>query len=215
MVSGVNVIAVRVDNSHQPNSRWYSGSGIYRHVWLTLVNPVHVGHWGVYVTTPRVDSTSADVLVRTRIEDGASGARQGVLRSTILDGAGRDVAHLEAPFSVTAGQGQGLEQTLQVPSPSLWSVETPTQYTLRSEVVVGGRAVDVTTTHFGIRTIAFDKDRGFLLNGRRVKLRGVNLHGDGGGRRHRSPGTDLGRAAGRSQGHGRERHSHLPQPAGA
>ena len=180
LVSGVNVIAVRVDNSHQPNSRWYSGSGIYRHVWLTLVNPVHVGHWGVYVTTPRVDSTSADVLVRTRIEAGAFGVRQGVLRSTILDGAGRDVAHMEAPFSRDGGPRARPRADPPSPFPSLWSVETPTQYTLLSEVVVGGRAVDVATTHFGIRTIAFDKDRGFLLNGRRVKLRGVNLHGDGG-----------------------------------
>ena len=180
LVPGVNVVAVRVDNSLQPNSRWYTGSGIYRHVWLTLVDPLHVGHWGVYVTTPRADSAGAGVVVRTRVENDHGTARRGVLRSVVLDSAGREVARTETPLSAAAGQTVELEQHLQVESPRLWSVETPNLYTLRQEVLDGRRAADVTTTAFGIRMIAYDKDRGFLLNGVRVKMNGVNLHHDAG-----------------------------------
>ena len=180
LVPGVNVVAVRVDNSHQPNSRWYSGSGIYRHVWLTVADPLHVAHWGTYVTTPVADSASADVAIRTRVEDAGPAPRRGVLRSVALDGSGREIARTETPFDLAAGQQVDLEQRLRVPGPRLWSVETPYLYLLRSEVLVGARAVDAITTPFGIRTIAYDRDRGFLLNGRQVRMKGVNLHHDGG-----------------------------------
>jgi len=180
LVAGVNVVAVRVDNSRQPNSRWYSGSGIYRHVWLTVVDPLHVGHWGTYVSTPRADSTAADVVVRTRVENDGAAARAGALRSVALDAAGREVARAETVVAVEAGRSVEVEQRLRVSSPRLWSVETPHLYTLRSEVLDGARAADVVTTPFGIRTIRFDADSGFLLNGRRVKMLGVNLHHDGG-----------------------------------
>ena len=181
LAPGVNVVAVRVDNSLQPNSRWYTGSGIYRHVWLTLVAPLHVGHWGTSVTTLRADSAGADVVVKTRVENDHSTLRRGALRSIVLDGAGREAARTETPFSLAAGEKIELEQRLPVASPRLWSVEAPHLYALRSEVLDGARAADVATTTFGIRSIAWDKDRGFLLNGRRVKLRGVNLHHEAGG----------------------------------
>jgi beta-galactosidase len=180
LVPGVNTVAVRVDNSLQPNSRWYTGSGIYRHAWLTLVDPLHVGHWGTYVTTPGADSSGADVVVRTRVENDQVASRQGTLRSVVLDGAGREVARAESPFSAPAANNVDVEQRLRVGAPRLWSVESPSLYTLRSEVLDGARVVDATATPFGIRTIAYDKDRGFLLNGRRVKMNGVNLHHDGG-----------------------------------
>jgi beta-galactosidase len=181
LVPGVNVVAVRVDNSRQPNSRWYTGSGIYRHVWLSIVDRLHVGHWGTYLTTPRADSVGADVLVRTRVENGYAKQRRGVLRSLVLDSAGREVSRTESPFSLAAGEKVELEQQLQIVSPRLWSVGTPTLYRLRSEVRDGGRTADLVTSTFGIRSIAYDKDRGFLLNGRQVKMRGVNLHHDAGG----------------------------------
>lgn len=179
IVPGVNVVAVRVDNSAQPNSRWYSGSGIYRHVWLTLVAPVHVAHWGVYVTTPHADSAGADVVVRTRVENDQVGTRRGVLRAVVLDRDGREVARQDTPFSVNAADSTEVEQQLHISSPQLWSVETPTMYAVRTELLTA-RPADRLVTAFGIRTIAYDKDRGFLLNGRQVKLRGVNLHHDGG-----------------------------------
>ena len=180
LVAGVNVVAVRVDNSAQPNSRWYSGSGIYRHVWLTVVDRLHVGHWGTYVTTPQADSTGAVVAVRTRVENDNAAERRGTLRSVVLDPAGQEVARAETTFAVAAGEKVELDQRLQLATPRLWSVETPNLYSLRSEVLDGGRTADAPLTTFGIRTIAFDKDRGFLLNGRHVKMNGVNLHHDGG-----------------------------------
>ncbi len=180
LVPGINVIAVRVDNSRQPNSRWYSGSGIYRHVWLTVVDPLHVGHWGVAVTTPHVDSASAEVVIRTRVENDRRTERGGVLRSVILDAGGRELARTDATFSLAAGKNVEIEQRLQVRAPRFWSLETPALYALRSEVLDGSRSADVVTTPFGIRSIAYDKDRGFLLNGVRVKMKGVNLHHDAG-----------------------------------
>jgi beta-galactosidase len=180
LVPGINVVAVRVDNSLQPNSRWYSGSGIYRHVWLTIVDRLHVAHWGVSVTTPQVDTTGAVIVVHTSIESDYAAGRNGVLRTRILDRQGREVALTDATFSMAPGARNEVEHRLRVKEAQLWSVDSPTLYTVRSEIVVAGRVVDVTTTPFGIRTIAFDKDRGFLLNGQHVKLKGVNLHHDGG-----------------------------------
>jgi beta-galactosidase len=180
LVAGVNVVAVRVDNSRQPNSRWYTGSGIYRHTWLTLVDPLHVGHWGTYVTTPRVDSAAAEVVVRTRVENDHPAPRRVILRSLVLDGAGREVARADSFALLAGGQNVEIEQRLRVAAPRLWSVETPALYTLQSVVLSGTGTADSVTTTLGIRTIAYDKDRGFLLNGRRVKMLGVNLHHDGG-----------------------------------
>jgi beta-galactosidase len=181
LVNGVNVVAVRVDNSRQPNSRWYTGSGIYRHVWLTLVDRLHVGHWGTYVTTPGADSAGADVVVRTRLENDGAAPRTARLHSGIRDAADREVAHADTSVELAGGAKVEVEQRIHVTSPRLWSPESPSLYTLRSHVVeVRGRLQDVVTTPFGIRTIRYDADRGFLLNGRRVKMNGVNLHHDGG-----------------------------------
>jgi beta-galactosidase len=180
LVSGVNVVAVRVDNSAQPNSRWYSGSGIDRHVWLTTTNPVHVERGGIYVTTPHADSAGAEVAVRTTVVSERAAAH-GTIRSVVIDDAGHEVAHEETAFDVAAGQQASLDQHLSVTSPRLWSDDSPAMYALRTEVLDGTRGVDAVTTPFGIRTIAWEADRGFLLNGRHVKLRGVNLHHDAGG----------------------------------
>ena len=181
LVAGVNVVAVRVDNSAQPNSRWYTGSGIYRHVWMTLMDPLHVGHWGTFVTTPRADSAGAEVVVATQVDNDSEVPRRGLLRSVVLDSAGREVARTESFILVPAGRSLAAEQRLTVAAPRLWSVESPHLYTLRSEVHTRLRPTDQTTTTFGIRSIAYDKDRGFLLNGQRLKMRGVNLHHDAGG----------------------------------
>lgn len=185
LVPGINVVAVRVDNSLQPNSRWYSGSGIYRHVWLTIVDRLHVAHWGTYVTTPRVDSAQAEVVVRTRIVNDAPTTERGVLRSIVLNEAGREVVRADSMFLLRGDASVEVEQRIVIPSPMRWSVETPTMYSLRTELrhAASSSAVvpaDAVVVAFGIRTITFDKDRGFLLNGQHVKLKGVNLHHDGG-----------------------------------
>ncbi len=181
LVGGANVVAVRVDNSHQPNTRWYSGSGIYRHVWLVVTDHLHIGHWGTFVTTPEVDTAAALVNVSTRIVNEGTSERSGILRSVILDASGREVARAEAPFSLGAGEGNELAQQLHVAAPARWSLDTPVLYTLKATVLdAAGRSVDEVDTPFGIRHIAFDADRGFLLNGSRVKMLGVNLHHGGG-----------------------------------
>ncbi len=181
LVQGENVVAVRVDNSHQPNTRWYSGSGIYRHVWLTVTDPLHVGHWGTYVTALEADTGVATVAVRTRIVNDGRAERRGRLDLAVLDASGREVARAEVPFVLAAGTGTDLAHRLTVSAPALWSLDTPVLYTLRTTVLdPTGRAVDQTHTPFGIRQIAYDADRGFLLNGKRVKMLGVNLHHGGG-----------------------------------
>lgn len=178
--AGENVFPVRVDNSLQPNTRWYSGSGIYRHVWLNIANPVHVAQWGTYITTPNVDSASATVNVATKIRNRNAVAKNTLLRSIVMDAAGKEVARAESPVALSAKDSSETAQTIMVTSPALWSTETPNMYSLRSVLVEGGKTVDETVTPFGIRNIQYDADRGFLLNGKRVKMNGVYLHHDAG-----------------------------------
>ena len=181
LVEGENVLAVRVDNSQQPNSRWYSGSGIYRHVWLTLTDLLHVGHWGVYITTPDIDSSAAKVAVRARIENEGTSTRRGTLRSIVLDADNNEVARVESPFALEPGEREESVQQVTVNKPRLWSQRTPVIYTLRLIVLdPSGQVVDAVVIPFGIRDIEYDADRGFLLNGERVKMNGVNVHHDGG-----------------------------------
>ncbi len=180
LVDGENVIAVRVDNSHQPNSRWYTGSGIYRHVRLVVTDPIHVGHWGVYVTTPQVSAESATVAICTRFENEGTTLVKGILRSIIIDIDGKELTSVESDFELNAGEQTELQQQMQVNSPNLWSIEKPVLYKLRSVVLGDGKPLDEVNTAFGIRRIEYDVDRGFLLNGERVKMNGVCLHHDGG-----------------------------------
>ena len=169
-----NVIAVKVDNSQQPNSRWYSGSGIYRNVWLTTLNPVHVEHWGTYVTTPEVTSQSATVVFKTKVKNSSNSAAPVNLTTIIQDANGRAVAR-----AIEKGMTQAeVSQTLKVSSPALWSDERPYLYKVVSQLEQGGRIVDRYETPLGIRTFRFDVDKGFFLNGKPVKIRGVCNHHD-------------------------------------
>jgi beta-galactosidase len=177
---GENIIAVRVDNSTQPNSRWYSGSGIYRHVWLSIIAPVHVAQWGTYITTPVVSSAEATISVRTSIENNFNLTKKIVLRSVVLDSSGKEVAVVTTPVSLTSSGKTDVEQTVTVASPALWSIDEPSLYTLQSTILEGNKVTDNYTTPFGIRKIEFDKDKGFLLNGIHIKMNGVCLHHDAG-----------------------------------
>ncbi|MGC9970955.1 MAG: glycoside hydrolase family 2 TIM barrel-domain containing protein [Bryobacteraceae bacterium] len=170
-----NVLAVRVDNSDQPNCRWYSGSGIYRHVWLTQTSAVHVAHWGTSVTTPKISAETAEVCVRTRVRSRGAAASFR-LETTIHDRDGRQLG-AERTAGTTGAQ---VSQVFTLPRPLLWSLEDPALYYARSVVFVDGQAVDDYVTWFGIREVRFDKDKGFLLNGRAVKMKGVCLHHDAG-----------------------------------
>ena len=175
---GPNVIAVKVDNSQQPNSRWYSGSGIYRNVWLTTLDPVHVEHWGTYVTTPEVNTSSATVVIKTQVDNGSNSAAPVNLTTIIQDTKGREVAR-EVSKGVAARDSHAeVSQTLKVASPELWSDERPYLYKVVSQLDQGGRVVDRYETPLGIRTFRFDINRGFILNGKPVKIRGTCNHHD-------------------------------------
>ena len=175
-----NMLAVRVDNSLQPNCRWYSGSGIYRHTWLTVTDPVHIAPWGVFVRTSRLSSQEATIGINVRIANQGESASTATLDLCIVDRKGRAVASTGMPTTTRAGEERSLTQHLGVPKPDLWSPSTPSLYTLEVSLRDGARVLDAVTTSFGIRDITFDADRGCLVNGEGIKLNGVCLHGDGG-----------------------------------
>jgi beta-galactosidase len=177
---GDNVIAVKVDNSRQPNSRWYSGSGIYRHTWLTVVNPVHIAHWGTFVTTPRVAREAATVHVKTQVLNGSAAVAACTLVTSVVDREGNPIGTAALSQEIGPNARYEFVQQMAVDKPRLWSVSAPWLYQVRSTVRVGEQVLDEYETPFGIREALFDADRGFLLNGEHVKLNGVCLHHDGG-----------------------------------
>lgn len=173
-----NVLAVRVDNSDQPNSRWYSGCGIYRHVWLVKTNKVHVDHWGTYVTTPEVTEAKAEVKIRTRLKNETNSEVKAVLISRIPSADGKSVAEQEQDVLLDAEGLKEETQQLTLPKPRLWSLEDPYRYQVRTEVLVDGQLLDTYTTPLGVRTFRFDAEKGFFLNGKATKINGVCLHHD-------------------------------------
>jgi beta-galactosidase len=175
-----NVIAVRVDNSRQTNCRWYSGSGIYRHTWLLSTNSVHVAHWGTFVTSPQVSRDAATLQVQTRVRNDANGSARCTLETILFDGDGKIVQRASAIQEIASGAEHQFAQQLTVENPRLWSVEVPHLYKVHSTVREQDQLVDEYDTTIGIRKPVFDADKGFLLNGERVKLNGVCLHHDGG-----------------------------------
>ena len=175
-----NVLKVRVDNSHQMNSRWYSGSGIYRHVWLLVDEPVHIGDWGIYVTTPEVSAQQASVRIQTRVEN-ESGESAGVkLVSKVYAPGGELVGESESVSELAPGNDQEFFHNLHVSAPKLWSPDAPMLYRLESQLFQGERLTDRQFTAFGIRKIEFSADHGFLLNGQVVKMKGGCVHHDNG-----------------------------------
>ncbi len=174
-----NVVTVRV-NVKQPCSRWYSGAGIFRHVWLTATEPVHVAQWGTYVTTSKVSDINAEIRMRTIVVNDSTAAVAMVLHTTLLDPDGKAVAELKTPILrvTAAGKNEEFDETLIVPQPKRWSIEQPVLYTAISQVTVDGKVVANYSTPFGIRTIQFTTDKGFFLNGKHVQLQGVCDHHD-------------------------------------
>jgi len=178
--SGNNVLAVRVDNSLQPNSRWYTGSGIYRHVWLVTTGPVHIAQWGTTIRTPEVSSERAQVTVATRVQNESDRAAACSLKTDIIDSSAKVLATETAPVEIPPGAEHVAEQQVEIQQPALWSVATPVLYTVRQTLSHNGAEEDTLSTPFGVRSVAFDADKGFLLNGTHIKLNGVCLHGDAG-----------------------------------
>jgi beta-galactosidase len=173
-----NVIAVRVDNSAQPNSRWYSGSGIYRHVRLVTTNPLHVDQWGTYVTTPVVTPDSSHVIIRSTVRNERAAEQPFTLQTVVYDSAGKEVAAVSTMARVPADSVAEIPQELTIAHPALWSLERPYMYRAVSRVTCGDKACDDYATTFGVRSFVFRADSGFFLNGRHVKIRGICLHHD-------------------------------------
>ncbi len=175
-----NVLAVRVDHTKFSDSRWYTGSGIYRHVRLHLDDKLHVGQWGVYVTTPEITYDTALIRAETTVRNDYDEARDFSVETTIFSPRRREIARLSISGNTEAGSTETLVTQVRIGQPQFWSVESPSLYTLRTRVLTGGTVVDEEMTPFGIRTIQFDPDHGFFLNGKPMKLKGVCLHHDAG-----------------------------------
>lgn len=173
---GENVLAVRLAPEPE-SSRWYPGAGLYRHVWVDATGPVHVDHWGTYVTTPAVDDAGATVAVRTELRSRETEPSTVTLETLILDAASREVARATSQPTVPAGAVAAVLTRVTVVAPTRWDVERPYLYTAVSTVRRGDAVLDRYTTAFGIRTIGWG-GKGFLLNGRRVPIRGVCNHHD-------------------------------------
>ncbi len=176
---GENILAVRVRNEGR-NSRWYSGSGIYRHVWLNITGSVRVPLWGVCVTTPQVSRDSATVKVAVQIENRAQAARDVIVRVRLFDSKSASIGSRDVRQSLAAGGSASVEPAFTVAAPQLWSTGAPRLCRADVELVVGGQATDAVSTTFGIRTVEVDAQRGLRINGESVRLKGGCLHHDNG-----------------------------------
>ncbi len=173
---GDNVVAVKVDNSKQPNSRWYTGCGIYRHVYLMKSSDIRIEEWGVQALT-EVKKGKGKVSLNTKIENPSGRSRRVIVHQTLWNKAHQMVSKASKACQVEAN-GTTISQTLNVNKPQLWSLESPNLYTVTTEIEENGRILDRDTISIGLRNIAFDVKKGFFLNGKNIKINGVCLHGD-------------------------------------
>lgn len=173
-----NVIAVRVDNSQQPNSRWYSGSGIYRNTWLVSTEKIAVDHWGTFVTTPEITAESALIRISTQVRNSAGSTAMVTLFFTVYDAENKKVASSDTPGIEITDTVTVITQDLTVTNPVLWSVDNPYLYRIVTELKTASGISDTYETVAGIRSFAFDSDRGFFLNGKPMKILGVCDHHD-------------------------------------
>jgi len=172
-----NVITVKVDNSDQPNSRWYSGSGIYRNVWLDVTEKVHVAQWGTFVTTPQVSNEEATVNVKTDVSN-TSGAAKAIRVKTSIYGKNGKLVSSDIKDLTISGSASDLTQEFKITHPDLWSVENPYLYKAVIEIFEGKKLNHAYETTFGIRYFNFDQKTGFSLNGKPLKILGVCNHHD-------------------------------------
>lgn len=173
-----NTIAVKVDNSQQPNSRWYSGSGIYRNVWLITLEDIFVDHWGTFVTTPVVTDKSADVKLAVTVRNKGNANQDIQVKTTLFDEMQRPLQSQSNSLVLNNNNAEQLSQRFTVLSPRLWSTKHPYLYKAVTQVYVKGKLSDEYITRFGIRYFNFDAAKGFSLNGEPMKIIGVCDHHD-------------------------------------
>ena len=174
---GENVLAVKLAPEDE-SSRWYPGAGIYRNVWLNITGAVRVGQWGTYITTPAVTDQKATIVIRTEIENRGDKASTVTLDTTILDGAAKSAGRATDQVTIPAGGKQTVQSTIDVTNPKRWDIDSPSLYTAVSTILDGNQRLDTYNTQFGIRTIEYTRDKGFLLNGRPRHFNGVCMHHD-------------------------------------
>ncbi|MDR6342039.1 beta-galactosidase [Filimonas zeae] len=177
---GGNVLAVRVNNAAQMNCRWYSGSGIYRHVWLTVNDPVHIAQWGVGVTTPEVNAGKAKVKIQTLVKNETDRVEKLLLTTQVLSPLRRSAGKVQTAIVLQPRSEKSIEQEVLVANPQLWSPETPVLYQAQVQVKKAAKTLDQLPVAFGIRTLQFSTDKGFQLNGKTIKLNGGCVHHDNG-----------------------------------
>lgn len=177
--NGNNVIAVQVKNEGA-TSRWYSGSGIDRHVWLQIINPVHVGQWGTYITINNISKLSANVHIKTKVMNETDEKKEVKIVTIFLNNKGKKVAESSASGTMNTNSELILDDSATITSPVLWSPDFPARYKAISKVYAIGKLSDSVSTTFGIRKISFDAVNGFLLNDQPVKLKGGCFHIDNG-----------------------------------
>lgn len=179
-LSARNVLAVKVDNSEQPASRWYSGSGIYRHVRVVVTEPIHVAPWGVFVSTPEASTAAATVDIETDLRNDSNRNEEVTLRTVLVAPSGIEQQPLESRVSVNAGQSAVTLQHVTLHDPTLWSPATPRLYRARTQIVKAGKLLDEVDTSFGVRSLAWSVEKGLQLNGKPIKLAGGSVHHDDG-----------------------------------
>ena len=175
-----NVLAVYVDRSRYADSRWYTGSGIYRNVKLVTVNKLHIPIWGTFITTPDVSKDRASIQLEIKVKNAYEKETPFVLTTVITDPKGKKVAEQNKPLRLGPNEEQAFKQSLTVSQPTLWDTEHPALYKAVTSIIRNDVVIDEYVTPFGIRTIRFDPDYGFFLNGKETLLKGVCLHHDGG-----------------------------------
>ena len=178
-----NIVAVRLD-TEKWDSRWYPGAGIYRHVWIVKTSPVHVGHWGTFITTPQISDASATVKMDLTIENQGKSAAEATIQTVIheLDGKnkpGIKVATFKSVMlKLEAGKSSTINSETKVINAKRWDIKSPNRYVAKTTIAVGGKIIETYNTPFGIRTTEFTARNGFLLNGRRVEIQGTCNHHD-------------------------------------
>ncbi len=175
-----NVISVKVDHKDIADSRWFTGSGIYRNVYLTITGSLHIDKYGVFVTMPEVSCEKAIMNVNAKLLNEANDGTEIVIRNTLLDHNKAAVAAAESVRVIPGDSKTSMDQTIDVSKPMLWSPDTPYLYTLLTEVVKDGQIIDHVNTPVGLRRFEFDADKGFSLNGSNMKIKGVCIHHDAG-----------------------------------
>ena len=174
-----NILAVKVTNQGK-NSRWYSGSGIYRHVWLEATDKLYLDPWGLYVTTQELSSESANIVISADLKNESGKEEESIFNIEIFDPSGKQVGSQKGEITIGNLENLTISRIFKVKDPELWSVDNPRMYKASISVRTGKKYVDNLATTFGIRSLSYSSEKGFLLNGEAIKLKGGCVHHDNG-----------------------------------